>query len=240
MLRLENVTKEFGGLRAVDHVSFTIPKGSITGLIGPNGSGKTTLFNLISGIYKLTSGEISLDGQVISNKPAFKIAAMGLARTFQVVKPFNNISVYENVLVGAYIHHHNKTVAEAKVAEVIELLELGRFSGYQMKSLPLALKKKVEIARALATNPKILLLDEVMGGLNPQETDFLLKEIRKINATGITIIVIEHKMKCIMSLAERILVLDSGALIADGLPREVCGNVGVIKAYLGDDFCVED
>jgi branched-chain amino acid transport system ATP-binding protein len=240
MLIVKNITKKFGGLRAVDDVSFEVREGSITGLIGPNGSGKTTLFNLISGIFKPTSGEILLDGEIISNKPAFKIAAMGLSRTFQVVKPFNNISVFENVLVGAYIHHGNRSLAEQKTSEVLDRLDLGKYSGYLMKSLPLAMKKKVEIARAVATDPKILLLDEVMGGLNPQETDYLLKEIQFINSTGITIIIIEHKMKCIMSLAERILVLDSGALISDGRPREVCQDVDVIKAYLGDDFCVED
>lgn len=239
MLTLESVSKEFGGLKAVNNVSFTTPKGSIIGLIGPNGSGKTTLFNVISGVYKPTAGTITLDGKDISILSAHKKTEMGMARTFQVVKPFKNITVLENVMVGAFLHNLSHHAAEQKAHQILDRLEIDRYAQEHPKNLPLAVKKKVEIARALATDPKILLLDEVMGGLNPQETDQVLQTIVKLNKDGMTIIVIEHKMRCIMAIAETVIVLDSGKMIASGAPGDISKNPEVIKAYLGDQYNAE-
>lgn len=236
LLTIEKVTKEFGGLKAVNNVSCTVEKGSIVGLIGPNGSGKTTLFNVISGVYKPTAGTITLDGRDISYLSAHKKTMMGLARTFQVVKPFNNISVLENIMVGAYLHHYSNHKAENLAHEILKRLEIQKFSHEYPKNLPLAIKKKVEIARALATSPKILLLDEVMGGLNPLETDQVLETIVKLNQEGTTIVVIEHKMRCIMAIAKKVVVLDSGKLIAMDVPEAVAKNPEVIRAYLGDEY----
>lgn len=239
MLTLESVSKEFGGLKAVNNVSFTTPEGSIIGLIGPNGSGKTTLFNVISGVYKPTAGTITLDGKDISILSAHKKTEMGMARTFQVVKPFKNITVLENVMVGAFLHNFTHHASEQKAHQILKRLEIDRYSQEHPKNLPLAVKKKVEIARALATDPKILLLDEVMGGLNPQETDQVLQTIVKLNKEGMTIIVIEHKMRCIMAIAESVIVLDSGKMIASGAPGDISKNPEVIKAYLGDQYNAE-
>ncbi len=240
MLTIDKVTKEFGGLKAVNDVSCTVQKGSIVGLIGPNGSGKTTLFNVISGVYKPTAGTITLDGKDISSLSAHKKTMMGMARTFQVVKPFNNISVLENVMVGSYLHQHSPHKAESNAMDILKRLDIQQFADDYPKNLPLAIKKKVEIARALATSPKILLLDEVMGGLNPQETDQVLQTIVKLNKEGMTIVVIEHKMRCIMAIAEKVIVLDSGKLIAMDVPEVVAKNPEVIKAYLGDEYNAED
>ncbi len=240
MLTIRQVTKEFGGLKAVNDVSCTVEKGSIVGLIGPNGSGKTTLFNVISGVYKPTSGSIELDHEDISYLGPHKKTMMGMARTFQVVKPFKNISVIENVMVGAFLHNHNHLKAEELALSILKRLDIDQYQHDQPKNLPLAIKKKVEIARALATTPKILLLDEVMGGLNPQETDQVLQTIVKLNKEGITIMVIEHKMRCIMAIAEKVLVLDSGKLIAMDVPEVVAKDPNVIKAYLGDEYHAEN
>ncbi len=239
-MTIDKVTKEFGGLKAVNDVSCTVKEGSIVGLIGPNGSGKTTLFNVISGVYKPTAGTIMLDGKDISYLSAHKKTMMGMARTFQVVKPFNNISVLENVMVGSYLHNHSHHRSEEFAKGILERLEIDQFADEYPKNLPLAIKKKVEIARALATSPKILLLDEVMGGLNPQETDQVLQTIVKLNEEGMTIVVIEHKMRCIMAIAEKVIVLDSGKMIAMDVPEVVAKNPEVIKAYLGDEYHAED
>lgn len=240
MLAVTSVTKRFGGLKAVDDVSLSVSPGEIVGLIGPNGSGKTTLFNVISGYYKPTAGTVDLMGETISGKQPHSIAAAGLSRTFQIVKPFQRLTVFENVLIGAFLHSTLKSHAEENAERIIGLLELGRFRDDYPTKLPLALKKKVEIARALAANPKILLLDEVMGGLNTSETDQLTSTVCELNRQGITILIIEHKMRCIMSIAERIVVLDSGKKIAEGTPQEISTNKDVIRAYLGDTYNAEN
>lgn len=238
MLSVQNVTKYFGGLAAVKEVSFEVEEGSIVGLIGPNGSGKTTLFNLISGVYPLSSGKVFFNGEDISDLKSYDIADKGLVRTFQVVKPFDNISALDNVVVGAFQRYSNRGKAESKALEVMKMLEIDRFKDIPPKHLPLAIKKRLEIARILSTEPKMILLDEVMGGLNPQETEQLVRTIHKIHESGMTILIIEHKMKCIMELSHHVVILNNGKLIADGKPEEVVKNPEVIKAYLGDDYNV--
>lgn len=240
MLTLKNVTKRFGGLTAVDDVSFNIREGSIVGLIGPNGSGKTTLFNLISGVYPLTAGSVEFLGHDITKMKSHSIAGLGLVRTFQIVKPFNNITAKENVVVGAFQKYSNRIDAEKKAEESMALLGISKYKNIEPQHLPLALKKKLEIARIISTEPKLVLLDEVMGGLNPQETDEILDTIQKINDSGITVLLIEHKMKCIMKLSEDVVVLNNGGMIAHGTPEAVVSDPEVIKAYLGDDYNVED
>lgn len=239
MLSVQNVSKYFGGLAAVKDVSFEVEAGSIVGLIGPNGSGKTTLFNLISGVYPLSSGAVFFDGQDISSKQSSTIADMGLVRTFQMVKPFNNITALDNVVVGAFQRHKARAKAEEKALEVMERLDIAQYRDILPKNLPLAIKKKLEIARILSTEPRMMLLDEVMGGLNPQETADLLETVKKLNEEGITILIIEHKMRCIMDLSSNVVVLNDGQMIAHGTPEEVVSNAEVIKAYLGDDYNVD-
>ncbi|WP_281815132.1 ABC transporter ATP-binding protein [Vallitalea longa] len=240
LLSLNGVTKKFGGLTAVDNVSFDVKEGSICGLIGPNGSGKTTLFNLISGVYPLTCGSVKFNGVDITKLKSHAIANLGLVRTFQIVKPFNNISALENVVVGAFQKHTNRTDAEKVAVRSMEMLDLLKYKDIQPQHLPLAIKKKLEIARIISTEPKMILLDEVMGGLNPQETDEIVETIIKINDTGMTVLLIEHKMKCIMKLSEKVIVLNNGAMIANGEPEAVVNDKEVIRAYLGDDYDVED
>lgn len=236
MLELNNVRKAFGGLVAVNDVDLSVEEGSIVGLIGPNGSGKTTLFNVISGVLPLTAGTVKFNGIDISLKKSHEVSQLGLVRTFQKVKPFNNISVLDNVIAGSFLKNHMRGHAREKAEEVMKLVGISEYKDELPKNLPLAIKKKIEIARILATNPKMVLLDEVMGGLNSQETDELSETVKKINKMGITILIIEHKMKCIMSLSERVVVLNNGTKIADGIPSEVVSNEEVIRAYLGDDY----
>lgn len=238
MLSIKGATKYFGGLAAVSDVSFDVPEHGVVGLIGPNGSGKTTLFNLISGVYPLSSGEVTFNGENISNLKSSKIADLGLVRTFQIVKPFNNITALENVMVGAFQRYTARNQAMEKALEVMDLLEISHHREVLPKNLPLAIKKRLEIARILATEPKMILLDEVMGGLNPQETDNLVEIVRKIHASGMTVLIIEHKMKCIMELSQNVAVLNNGKMIAHGTPEEVVRDREVIKAYLGEDYDV--
>lgn len=239
MLSIRNVTKNFGGLKAVDNVTFDVKKGSIVGLIGPNGSGKTTLFNLISGVFPLSAGTVEYKGTDISLMKSHSIAKMGLMRTFQIVKPFNNISALDNVITGAFQRYKHRPDAEKQALKAMDMLGLTQYKDIKPKNLPLAIKKKLEIARVLSTNPEMVLLDEVMGGLNPQETEEILQTILKINESGITILIIEHKMKCIMRLSHDVVVLNNGAMIAQGTPEKVVNDPEVIRAYLGDDYNVE-
>jgi branched-chain amino acid transport system ATP-binding protein len=236
MLRVKNVGKKFGGLTALHDVTFDVPKGSIVGLIGPNGSGKTTCFNVVSGIMPATFGTVHLNELDITHKKAHEISQLGLARTFQIVKPFLHISVLDNVRVGSFQRFKKNHEATEKAYEVLQMLGLKDCSYQLPGNLTLGQKKKLEIARALATNPSVLLLDEVMGGLNPKESEQLLETIKEINSWGITIMIIEHKMKAIMSLAEKIIVLNNGAKIVEGKPEEVVRNSQVIKAYLGENY----
>lgn len=240
MLKIQNATKMFGGLKAVDNVSFEVQEGSVVGLIGPNGSGKTTLFNLVTGVYPLTSGTVIFNGVDITKMHSSQIAKLGLVRTFQVVKPFNNISVLDNVVVGAFQRHRSRAMAEKKAMEAMELVGLSEYANEHPGGLPLALKKKLEIARIMATEPKMIMLDEVMGGLNESETSQLLDTIIDINQSGITVVMIEHKMRCIMKASHDVVVLNNGKMIAHGPGEEVVKSPEVIRAYLGGDYCAQD
>jgi branched-chain amino acid transport system ATP-binding protein len=235
------VTKRFGGLQALTHVTFDLPKGQIMGLIGPNGAGKTALFNTINGTYPPEEGRIIFrDKDVTALKP-YDRARMGMARTHQIVQPLNELTVRENVMVGACFGRENQSLGRAaKTAdEVLEFVGLQDRAEELASSLNVAQKKRMEIARALASRPYLLLLDEVLAGLNPSEISSMVETIKKIRKQGITIIMIEHVMKAVMNVSDRILVLDYGVQIADGKPEAISKNERVIEAYLGDPKLAE-
>lgn len=234
LLETKGLTKNFGGLTAVSDVSFEVALQEIVGLIGPNGAGKTTLFNLLSGFYKPTRGEIVFDHKSVTNFPAHQICHLGVVRTFQIVQPFGDLTVLENAMVGAFLHTSNRTEAMQRAIEALEFVQFPTLFDKPASSLNLAQKKRLEMARALATQPQLLLLDEVMAGLNPNEIDKIIQVILRIrNEKKITIIAVEHVLKAIMNISDRIIVLDHGALIANGKPKEVTTNQAVIEAYLG-------
>ena len=231
---VRNVSMFFGGLAALTDVSLELREGEILGLIGPNGAGKTTLFNCINGFYRPSRGEVHLKGKKISGLKPFKICGMGLARTFQVVKPLQRMSTLDNVIASAFLRTNSKTVAERKALEILEFTGLEKDRDVLSKSLPLGQRKRLEIARALATEPEVLLLDESFAGLNPAELDESLGLIRKIKEKGITILIIEHHMKVIMTISDRIVVLSYGEKLAEGNPQEIGSHPLVIQAYLGE------
>jgi branched-chain amino acid transport system ATP-binding protein len=236
VLNLERVTKRFGGLIAVRDVSLEVRAGDLIGIIGPNGAGKTTLFNVIAGFYRPDEGRISLDGREVTGEPPHVICRRGLTRTFQTVKPFGNLTVLENVMIGGLTPLRHVGEARREAQQVIEICGLGAHAGARARALPIGLRKRLEVARALATRPRLLLLDEVMAGLNPTELGTMVELIRRLHAGGLTLIVIEHVMAAIMRLAQRILVLHHGERIAEGTPEEVAHDRRVIDAYLGEDF----
>jgi branched-chain amino acid transport system ATP-binding protein len=241
LLRVEGLAKRFGGLQAVDALSFELKEGAILGLIGPNGAGKSTVFNLIDGVIAPDAGRIVLRGADITGNPPYRVARMGLARTHQIVQPFANLTVLENCSVGACFGREELPLARARMAarEAAVLVGLGEQLEAQAAQLTIAGKKRLELARALAARPTLLLLDEVLAGLNTPEVSGMLDTIRKIRDQGITIIMIEHIMHAIMNLSHRILVLNYGELIAQGTPQEVSQDAQVIEAYLGDPEMAE-
>lgn len=235
LLKVEEVTKKFGGLTAVNRVSLQVNQGEAVGLIGANGAGKTTLFNLIAGAYHVTSGKILFEGREVQNMPSHKLARTGIARTYQIVKPFSNLTMLENTMVGALQKHSGVEEARRKAEEILELVEMGERKNVRGENLNLPELKRMEVARALATEPKILLLDEVMAGLNPADSQRVINLVQKINReSGLTIVIIEHVMKAVMTLSDRIYVLNQGCLIAEGTPEEVTAHPEVIKSYLGE------
>jgi branched-chain amino acid transport system ATP-binding protein len=234
LLQVKNLTKRFGGLKAVDNVSFDVEPGEIVGLIGPNGAGKTTLFNLISGILHEDDGDIMLDGLSFKRMSPPRRSLAGIGRTFQIVRPFE-MSVLENVMVPLLARNRDTNKARDTAYQVLEMMRLETMADAEPDSLTLAQRKRIEVARALATKPKLLLLDEVLAGLNPTEVSENLPIIRQIHRQGITILIIEHLMDALMSVSQRVLVMDQGALIASGTPSEVTSDACVIKAYLGEE-----
>jgi len=234
LLEVKRVSMFFGGLAAISDVSFEIGKGEILGLIGPNGAGKTTLFNVVNGFYEPSRGEVFFKGQKISGLKPHQICKRGLARTFQVVKPLQRMSVLDNVIASAFLRVKSKTEAEELAHETLRFTGLYNERDVTSKGLPLGKRKKLEIARALATQPDLLLLDESFAGLNPAELDESIGIIRNIRDKGITIMIIEHHMKVIMSISDRIVVLSYGEKIAEGTPQEIGNNPVVIEAYLGE------
>jgi branched-chain amino acid transport system ATP-binding protein len=236
ILEVKGVSKRFGGLQALTTVTFNLEQGRILGLIGPNGAGKTTLFNVINGVYTPDVGQVIFRGEDITGKPSFEVARRGLARTYQVVRPLQELTVRENVMVGACFgrEKQHKGPAAETANEVLQTVGLRDRADQLAGSLNVAQKKRLEMARALAARPYLLLLDEVLAGLNPSEITGMIDTVRLIRERGITILMIEHVMQALMSLSDEVIVLDYGELIAAGTPDEVVHNPQVIEAYLGD------
>jgi branched-chain amino acid transport system ATP-binding protein len=241
LLEMRNVSKRFGGLLAVSNVSFSVNKGEILGLIGPNGAGKTTLFNVVNGVHKCDAGTITFDGIDITGLSPDEVVHLGLARTHQIVQPLSNMSVLENVTVGACFGRERLGLhaARAVAREVLEQVGMLNSANTLARFLTLAGKKRLEVARALAAHPKLLLLDEVLAGLNPTEIAQMIELVRSIRDCGVSVLMIEHLMQAVMNLSDRIVVLNFGQKLAEGSPEEVANNAQVVQAYLGDPDIVQ-
>ena len=240
LLEVHDLIKEFGGLRANDNISFTLGKGELVGLIGPNGAGKTTLFNCISGLHTVTSGRIIFDSEDITGLKAYEVAIRGLARTFQVYVASGDLTVEENVMVGCFMRTRSRSRAKARADEILKDLKLHDLSGFLVGELPVAAQKRVTMATALGSDPKLLLLDEVAAGLNPTEIEEIMASIKHVHQDmGVTVILIEHVMELVMKVSDRVIVLDYGKKIAEGNPESIAKDPAVIKAYLGERYVRE-
>lgn len=239
ILRTRKLCKSFGGLNAIKDLDAEIQRGKITGLIGPNGAGKTTFFNAISGFYRPDAGIVMYNGRDITHvQPAHKLCRLGIGRTFQLVKPFGNITVLRNVMAGSFCGVVSREKADEDALEALDFVGLYNKKDHLAKTLTIGDRKRLELARALATRPNLLLLDEIMAGLNPKETEEAIALIKKIREQGITVLLIEHVMGAVMNLSDWIIILHHGEKIAEGTPHEVASDERVIKAYLGEEYVI--
>jgi branched-chain amino acid transport system ATP-binding protein len=234
LLESRSVVKRFAGMVAVDHVSISLAEGDLLGIIGPNGAGKTTLFNLLTGQLKPNEGEVLFRGRPITGLPVHERVRVGLGRTFQVVRPLPDLSVLENTMMGAFLKHPRRADAEERAHDVLKVVSLDHVARDRAGDLPLARRKRLEVARALATEPAVLLLDEVMAGLNPTEIGQAVELFRGLHDKGMTLVLIEHNLKVVRSLSRHVVVLDHGAVLAEGTPTEVLEHPDVVRAYLGN------
>jgi branched-chain amino acid transport system ATP-binding protein len=240
MLEVKNLTKVFGGLRAVDNASLQVSQGQIVALIGPNGAGKTTLFACIAGFLPIDAGDVLFEGTPIRGRPVHEISRMGMVRTFQITQPFARLTVHENIAVGAYQRYPKRQEAFDHAYEVAKQVGMASILELPASDLTVAMRKRLELARTLATSPKLLLLDEVMAGLNPTEIGEIIAVIQGIRSSGVTILLIEHVMQAVMGLSEYLYVLSYGKIIAQGTPAHVVENPAVIEAYLGQSATQKD
>lgn len=234
-LKADNITVRFGGVVAVNDVSLELPESGILGLIGPNGAGKTTLFNAVTGYVPLSAGRVAFYGRDITRLPTYERTRLGMGRTFQTERPFEELTVLENALIPAFLHHHRRRAAEAVALEALETVGLADRAHQPAADLNLARLRRLELAKALAVQPKILFLDEIMAGLNPPALADMIKLLRDLTTRGMSILMVEHIMEAIIQLSDHVLVLANGSLIAQGPPKEVIANERVIEAYLGTD-----
>lgn len=234
ILEAKHVTKKFGGLLANEDINIWVNRGEILGIIGANGAGKTTLFNMLAGAFPVTSGEILFEGQPIQNKKANRVCKLGIGRTYQLVQPFTNMTVLANVMVGAFLRYPKLDDAQRKAEDVLKFTGLYDIRNTRGNNLTLTQMKRMEVAKALATEPKLLLLDEVTAGVNPKEHPVFMKLVQDIRASGVTILIIEHVMRVIMNISDRMYVLNQGRIIAEGTPEEVSKNPLVIQSYFGE------
>lgn len=238
LLEVIDLTKEFGGLVANDHIDMVVNEGEILGLIGPNGAGKTTLFNCIAGHHSVTSGTIRFQGKGITDLAPEQVCLRGIARTWQIVQVFSGMTVLDNVMVGAFCRVSSTAQARREALKVLEFVGLLDKRDYMGADVTVADKKRIELSRALATKPTLIMLDEAMAGLNPTETVEAVELVKAIREQGITVLMVEHVMECVMPVSDRVVVLSSGRKIAEGPPAEIARNEEVIKAYLGEEYYV--
>ncbi|MCI8464339.1 MAG: ABC transporter ATP-binding protein [Lachnospiraceae bacterium] len=238
ILEIQGLSKQFGGLKAVNDFSMNVEKGEIHALIGPNGAGKTTLFNLLSGFLTPTAGKVFFDGEETTRDKPYHLCSKGLVRTYQIVQPFRGMSTLDNVMVGGFTHTNKVATAREKAVYALEVTKLAHKGTVQARSLNLCEQKRLEVARALATEPKLIMLDEVMAGLNPAEVTEVMDIVLEIRKLGITVIMIEHIMQAVMSISDNITVLSFGEKIAEGKPEEIVKNPDVISVYLGSDYAL--